>query len=86
MGNAPRKGDDPERVKTIQNSPRFQALWRLHVSAVNPQIDGDPDMIANINNTQADDKAYNLRLRIRKDGEITVINERNGFNKIYKTN
>jgi len=33
----------------------------------------------------ATDKAYNLRLRIKKDGEITVINERNGFNKTYKT-
>ena len=30
--------------------------------------------------------AYNLRLRIEKDGKITVINERNGFNKTYGGN
>ena len=27
---------------------------------------------------------HDLRLRIRKSGEITVINERNGFNKSYQ--
>jgi len=30
------------------------------------------------------DKAYGLRLRIRPNGDITVINERNGYNKSYK--
>ena len=33
---------------------------------------------------QAKDKGYNLRLRIQKNGNITVINERNGYNKTYK--
>ena len=31
-------------------------------------------------------RASNLRLRIEKDGKITVINERNGFNKTYGGN
>jgi hypothetical protein len=42
------------------------------------------DMIANPNTDPAQDKDYNLRLRILKDGDITVINERNGYNKTYK--
>lgn len=83
LGDGPRKGDTPERVKTIQASPRIQGIWRLHRSAVNPEIDGDPDMIANLPTTPDTDKAYNLRLRILKDGDVTVINERNGFNKTY---
>jgi beta-lactamase superfamily II metal-dependent hydrolase len=84
LGNGPRKGDNPERVKTIEHSPRIRGIWRLHKSAVNPQIDGDPDMIANLQTTPEADKAYNLRLRIRKDGQVTVINERNGYNKSYQ--
>ncbi|HWM61478.1 MAG TPA: MBL fold metallo-hydrolase [Rhizomicrobium sp.] len=84
MGNAARKGDDPERAKTIEASPRIQGLWRLHSSTVNPQIDGDHQMIANPDADQSKDEFYNLRLRIQKSGEITVINERNGFNKTYQ--
>ncbi len=65
------------------DSPRIEGLWRLHKSASNPQIDGPDDMIANPNTDGTKDKFYNLRLRIKKDGEITVINERNGYNKTY---
>jgi hypothetical protein len=43
-------------------------------------------MIANPDPAQgAVDKAHNLRLRIRPNGEITVINERNGYNRTYKS-
>jgi beta-lactamase superfamily II metal-dependent hydrolase len=82
MGNAPNKGDDPDRVKIIQANPRFQALWRLHNSRQHPDIDGTPDMVANIG--QGQDGDYNLRLRITRGGQITVINDRNGFNKTYQ--
>jgi beta-lactamase superfamily II metal-dependent hydrolase len=84
-GNGSRKGGDPARMKTIESSPRIQGVWMLHTSTANPDANVDPQMIANITTDVATDKAYNLRLRIRKDGEITVINERNGFNKSYKT-
>lgn len=84
MGNSAFKGDDPERVKIIESNPRFQGLWRLHGSRLHPEIDGSPDMIANPNPEAAQDGDYNLRLRIRKNGAITVINERNGFNKTYQ--
>ena len=30
--------------------------------------------------------AFALRLRIEKDGKVTVINERNGYNKTYGGN
>ena len=83
MGNAVFKGDDPDRVKTIESNPRFQALWRLHHSRRNPEIDGSLDMIANPDTDSAKDGDYNLRLRIRKNGEITVINERNSYNVTY---
>ncbi len=42
------------------------------------------DMIANPVTDQSKDMAFALRLRIEKDGKVTVINERNKrFNKTY---
>ncbi|MBV9549173.1 MAG: MBL fold metallo-hydrolase [Alphaproteobacteria bacterium] len=84
VGNAIRKGDDPDRIKSYMANPRFQGIWHLHVSAGHDELDGDKNQIANPDADQAKDKAYNLRLRIQKNGNITVINERNGFNKTYK--
>ena len=40
-------------------------------------------MIANTDDDLAKDKAYNLRIRVTPAGQITVINERNGYNKTY---
>ncbi len=55
-GNGPRKGDTPERIRTILASPRIQGLWRLHESAVNPEI-WRPRHVANLGTAQ--DRAYN---------------------------
>ena len=84
MGNSATKGDDPERVKTIEASPRFKAMWQLHGAKNNPEIDVAADMIANPDIDMAKDGRFNLRLEIKKDGDITVINERNGFSKTYQ--
>jgi glyoxylase-like metal-dependent hydrolase (beta-lactamase superfamily II) len=83
VGNAIRKGDDPERMRSYMANPRFASMWHLHITQGHDELDGDKNQIANINSNPADDKSYNLRLRIKKDGDITVINERNGFNKTY---
>ena len=84
LGNGARKGADPARVKTSQGSPRHQDLWKLHYSTPNPDVNGDPQLIANEDADQTRDKFWGLRLRIEKGGKITVINERNGFNKSYQ--
>lgn len=85
MGNSPTKGGHPERVQTIKSNPRHQGLWLLHAARNTPQVNENFDMIANPDPAQgAVDKAHNLRLRIRPNGEITVINERNGYNRTYK--
>lgn len=84
MGNSARKGGDPARVATIEKSPRNQGLWKLHASTTNPDVNGDPQMIANPDADQTKDRFNALRLRIERDGKITVINERNGYNKSYQ--
>jgi competence protein ComEC len=86
VGNSARKGADATRMKTIKASPRIQGVWQLHTTTVAPDVNVDSDMIANPGTDQKSDMAYNLRLRIEKDGKITVINERNGFNKTYGGN
>ena len=86
VGNSARKGADATRMKTIKDSPRIQGVWQLHTTTVAPDVNVDTDMIANPGTDQKSDMAYNLRLRIEKDGKITVINERNGFNKTYGGN
>jgi hypothetical protein len=59
-------------------------VWQLHTTTVAPDVNVDADMIANPGTDQSKDMAYALRLRIEKDGKITVINERNGTNKTYE--
>ena len=83
VGNSARKGADAERMKTIKASPRIQGVWQLHTTTVAADINGPAEMIANESTDQAREKFFGLRLRIQKNGEITVINERNGFNKTY---
>lgn len=86
MGNSATKGADPNRIRSLEGNPRFQGLWKLHATRPNPAVNGPAEMIANPDPAQgAPDKAYNLRLRIKKNGEVTVINERNGYNKTYHT-
>ncbi|MEY4706379.1 MAG: hypothetical protein RJB58_102 [Pseudomonadota bacterium] len=84
MGNGARKGADPARVKTILGSPRHKDLWNLHASVTNPDVNGDPQLIANPDADLTNDKFFGLRLRIEPDGKITVINERNGYNRTYQ--
>ena len=83
VGNSARKGADAERMRTIKASPRIQGVWQLHTTTVAPDVNVATDMIANPGTDQSKDMAFALRLRIEKDGKVTVINERNGYNKTY---
>jgi competence protein ComEC len=86
VGNSARKGADAERMKVIKASPRIQGVWQLHTTTVAPDVNVATDMIANEGTDQTKDKAFGLRLRIEKSGKVTVINERNGYNKSYGAN
>ena len=84
MGNSARKGADSARMQTIKASSRNQGIWQLHTTTVSADIHGPAEMIANESTDQTKDRFFALRLRIQKNGEVTVINERNGFNKTYQ--
>ncbi len=73
VGNSARKGADAARMKTIKASPRIQGVWQLHTTTAAPDVNVEPDMIANPDTDQTKDRFYTCALRIQKSGEITVI-------------
>lgn len=81
MQNGPTKGGDQAPIKTVASYPGLEGFWRLHYSVRYPDLNPDPDYIANLNDPQ--DAAYPLDVDIAPSGKITVTNPRNGFTKSY---
>lgn len=81
MQNGSYKGGDAEVIKTVEGYPGLQGFWREHYSVRYPELNGDPNYIANLN-TQPD-HGYSIRVDITRGGLITVINERNHFSRTY---
>lgn len=81
MQNGPKKGGDEEVIKTVDDYPGLQGFWRLHYSVRYPDLNGDPNYIANLNS--AHDDQYPISLDITPGGKITVTNGRNDFSKTY---
>jgi len=82
MGNGPTHGGMPGPVKIVSASPGLQGFWKLHASIPNPELDGDPDYIANLGPSPS--HGYALRLDIARSGRVTVTNGRNGYSKTYQ--
>ena len=82
LQNGPRKGGDPGPMHEVESFPELEGFWRLHADVLYPDLDGDPNYIANLN--VEPDHAYSIDLDITRDGGITVTNPRNGFSKTYR--
>ena len=82
MQNGPTKGGDEPVIKTVDSYPDLQGFWRVHYSVRYPDLNGDPNYIANLNGTP--DEGYAVDVSITPGGTITVSNARNGFDKTYK--
>jgi beta-lactamase superfamily II metal-dependent hydrolase len=80
MQNGPTKGGSPDVVKTVRSYPHLQGFWRTHAMVHNPELDGDPNYIANL---QGGPDGTPIRLSITAEGQITVTNPRNGFSRTY---
>jgi hypothetical protein len=81
MGNGPTHGGMPPAVKTVAASPGLQGFWKLHASVLHPDLDGNPDYIANLGPSPS--HGYALMLEIERNGHVTVTNTRNGFSQSY---
>jgi len=82
MQNGPRKGGDEKVIKTVNTYPDLKGFWRAHYSVRYPELNGDPNYIANLDS--APDQGYSIGLDITPAGDITVTNGRNQFSKTYK--
>jgi beta-lactamase superfamily II metal-dependent hydrolase len=81
MQNGPTKGGDAEVLKTIHGYPGLQGLWLEHYSVRYPDLNGDPNFIANLD--QQPDHGYPILVDINSEGRITVTNQRNHFTRTY---
>lgn len=83
MQNGPMKGGDEAVIKTVDTYPDLEGFWRLHYSVRFPDLNPDPNLIANLN--QEPDAAYPINIDITPSGKITVTNPRNNFSKTYES-
>lgn len=82
MQNGPTKGGDEAVIKTVNFYAGLQGFWRVHYSVRYPELNPDPDYIANLDGTP--DERYTIALSITPKGKITVTNARNGFARTYQ--
>jgi competence protein ComEC len=82
MQNGPTKGGDEAVIKTVTSTPNLGGLWKSHYSIRYPDLNGDPDYIANLDSVP--DNGYPIGVDITPRGQITVTNGRNQFSKTYK--
>ena len=81
MQNGPTKGGDEAVIKTVEGYPHLDGFWPTHYSVRFPDLNGDPNYIANLNTLP--DTSYPIDLDITPGGKITVTNPRNRFSKTY---
>jgi competence protein ComEC len=82
MQNGPVKGGDEAVIKTVDRYPGLEGFWRIHYSVRYPDLNGDPNFIANLKGET--DQGNAIDLKITRKGNITVTNKRNGFSKTYR--
>jgi glyoxylase-like metal-dependent hydrolase (beta-lactamase superfamily II) len=82
MQNGPTKGGDKAVIDTVNTYPDLKGFWRTHYTVRYPELNGDPNYIANLE--PLPDEGYFISLDITPGGEIVVTNSRNHFSKTYK--
>jgi competence protein ComEC len=82
MQNGPTKGGDEAVIKTVTGYPDLQGFWRTHYTVRYPDLNGDPNYIANLD--QVPDQGNSIDIDIAPGGNIKVTNTRNNFSNTYK--
>jgi hypothetical protein len=82
MQNGPLKGGDAEVIRTVTAYPSLKDLWRSHATVRYPDLNGDPNLIANPD--LVPDRGYAIDLDITPSGKITATNNRNRYSKSYQ--
>ena len=83
VGQRPDQGRRRPGAQDLFAEPRLQGLWKLHTSPQHHETDGDLNMIANTDDDHSQGQVLQSAGARHPGGQITVINERNGYNKTY---
>jgi beta-lactamase superfamily II metal-dependent hydrolase len=67
MQNGPAKGGDERVIETVNSYPGLAAFWRVHYSVRYPELNGDPNYIANLNGVP--DARYSVDLDVSPEGD-----------------
>ena len=81
MNNGPRKGGSPEAWQTVRDTRGLLDLWQLHYVLASDKRHNSPDTF--IANLDADCEGKWIKVTADKDGDFTVFNSRNKFEKTY---
>jgi competence protein ComEC len=81
MNNGPHKGGDPVVWQTIHDTRGLLDLWQIHYSIDTDKQHNSPDTF--IANVDADCQGNWIKVSVRQDGDFTVANSRNKFEKTY---
>ncbi|HUA18440.1 MAG TPA: MBL fold metallo-hydrolase [Bryobacteraceae bacterium] len=84
MNNGAKKGGSPDAWQIVKDSPGLEDLWQLHYAFDGGKEHNMPDpFIANID---AESDGNYIRLTVESNGSFTVYNQRNKYQKVYKSN
>lgn len=81
IDNGANKGGAPETFATLRQLLGLDAVWQLHRSARPGAENFDDDYVANLDGP---DDGHWVKLTANLDGDIAVVNSRNGYTRTYR--
>jgi beta-lactamase superfamily II metal-dependent hydrolase len=81
VNNGPHKGGSPAVWQTVRDTRSLIDLWQLHYALDTDKAHNSPDTF--IANLDANCEGKWIRVTAEKDGNFTVVNARNKFEKTY---
>jgi competence protein ComEC len=81
LNNGPHKGGSPEVWQTVRDTRSLIDLWQLHYAIDADKAHNSPDTF--IANVDANCEGKWIKVTAEKDGNFTVVNQRNKFEKTY---
>lgn len=81
MGNSETKGGSKPTLVNLKNDPGLETSWQLHYSAEGSTDNTAEQYIANLKGA---DTGHDIELTASPDGQVSVLNTRNGQTKTYR--
>jgi len=81
MNNGPNRGGDPEVWQTLHDTRGLADIWQLHYTVTTDKAHNAPDTF--IANVDAQCQGNWIRITALQNGDFTVYNSRNRYEKTY---